>query len=93
MLGLYKCFDNKTDCTAQKYCVAWHALSTLDPGGSWVEWLKELKANDVSGPGRDPDNLTVSNSRYEPSWIWLVQRVAQSSGSGSELHISEDEFN
>jgi hypothetical protein len=93
MLGLYKRFNNKTDRAAQKYRVAWHALSTLDPGGSWAERLKELKPKDVSGTGRDPDDSTASNSRYNPSWIWLVQRVGQSSGSGSESHISEDEFN
>jgi hypothetical protein len=93
MLGLYKCFNNETDRAAHKYRVAWHALSTLDPGGSWSEQLKELKAKDVSGPGRDPDDSTTSNSRYQPSWIWLVQDVAQSSRSGSELHIDEDEFN
>ena len=91
MLGLYKRFNNKTDCAAQKYRVAWRALSTLDPGGSWAERLKELKAKDVSGPGRDPDDSTASNSRYQPSWIWLVQQVAQS--SGAESHIGEDEFN
>jgi hypothetical protein len=93
MLGLYKRFNNKTDRAAQKYRVAWCALSTLDPGGSWAGRLKELTPKDVSGPGRDPDDSTTSNSRYEPSWIWLVQRVPQSSRSGSELHIGEDEFN
>ena len=93
MLGLYKHFNNKADHAAQKYHVAWCALSTLDPGGSWAGWLKELTPKDVSGPSRDPDDSTTSNSRYKPSWIWLVQRVAQSSHSGSELHIGEDEFN
>ena len=71
MLGLYRRFNNKTDRAAQKYRVAWHALSTLDPGGSWVERLKELKPKDVSGPGRDPDDLTASNSCYEP-WVDLA---------------------
>jgi hypothetical protein len=90
MIGLYKRFNNKTDRAAQKYRVAWRALGILDPSGSWSERLKELKSKDVSGPGRDPDDSTASNSRYEPSWIWLVQH---SSGSGSEMHIGEDEFN
>ena len=90
MIMLYKCFNNKTDQAAQKYHVAWHALCALDPNGSWLEWLKELKAKDVSGPGKDPDDSTASNSHYEPSWIWLVQH---SSSSGSEMHIGEDEFN
>ena len=91
MIELYKCFNDKTDQAAQKYCTTWCALSTLDPGGSWLEWLKELKSNDVSGPGRDPSETTAMNSHYEPSWIWLVQHVSQP--TCSELEISEDEFN
>ena len=55
--------------------------------------LKELKPKDVSGPGRDPDDSTTSNSHYELSWIWLVQHATQSSPSQSEMHISEEEFN
>ena len=70
MLSLYQCFNNKTDQAAQKYCVAWCALSILDPNGSWSGRLKELKAKDISGPGRDPDDATASSSRYELSWIW-----------------------
>jgi hypothetical protein len=45
--------------------------------------LQELKDRDISGPGKDPDD-TSSNSRYVPSWIWLVPRVSES---------SEEEFN
>lgn len=90
MITLYKRFSNKMDRAAQKYRVAWRALCILDPSGSWSERLKDLKSKDVSGPGRDPDDSTASNSRYEPSWIWLVWH---SSSSGSEMHIGEDEFN
>lgn len=91
MIDLYKRFNDKTDRAAQKYRTAWRALSTLDPDGLWLERLKELKSNDVSGPGRDPGETTATNSRYEPSWIWLVQRVSQP--TGSELEIGVDEFN
>ena len=93
MLTLYQRFNNKTDRAAQKYRVAWHALCILDPGGSWLTRLKELKPKDVSGPGRDPDDSMASNSRYEPSWIWLVQCGAYPSGSESETQIHEAEFN
>ena len=93
MITLYQRFNNKTDRAAQKYQVAWHALCVLDPGGSWSTQLKELKPKDVSGPGRDPNDSTASNSRYEPSWIWLVQRGAYPSGSESETQIHEAEFN
>lgn len=49
----------------------------LDPNGKQRGQLKELRAADISGPGRDPDD-TSSNSRYEPSWIWLVSGPAGS---------------
>ena len=93
MLSLYQRFNNKTDRAAQKYRVAWRALSILDPDGSWSRRLKELKSKDVSGPGRDPDDATASNSRYQLSWIWLVQNATHSSPTQSETHIGEDEFN
>lgn len=89
ILTLYKRFDNKTQRAAEKYRSAWHALSTLDPNGSWSTRLKELKREHISGPGREPND--VSNSRYEPSWIWLVPRVSGS--SNMEMTLGEDEFN
>ena len=88
MITLYKRFDNKTQRAAERYRLARHALSTLDPHGSWSMRLKELKAEHISGPGREPSD--VSNSRYEPSWIWLVPRVSGS--SNVETTIGEDEF-
>ena len=93
MLSLYLRFNNKTDRAAQKYRVAWRALSILDPSGSWSRRLKELKPKDVSGLGRDPDDSTASNSRYELSWIWLVQHPTHLSPCQSEMHIGKDEFN
>ena len=93
MLSLYQRFNNKTDRAAQKYRVTWRVLSVLDPNGSWSRRLKELKAKDVSGPGRDPDDATASNSRYELSWIWLVQHARHLSPAQSKMHIGEDEFN
>jgi len=91
MISLYKCFNDKTDRAAEKYRFAWHVLSTLDPGSSWLSQLHKLKPKDVSGPGRDPDETKTTNSHYQPSWIWLAQ--CTKALSGSELEISEDEFN
>lgn len=88
MITLYKRFDNKTQRAIEKYRSAWRALCTLDPNGSWTMRLKELKNEHVSGPGREPDD--ASNSRYEPSWIWLMPR-----GGGpikNETTIGEAEF-
>ena len=78
---------------AQKYRVAWRALSIFDPDGSWSRRLKELKPKDISSPGRDPDDSMASNSHYELSWIWLVQHMMHLSPAQSEMHIREDEFN
>lgn len=89
MNNLYQRFDKKTHRAAEKYRSAWSALRVLDPDGSWSTRLKELKREDISGPGKEPDS--TSNSRYQPSWIWLVP-----SASGSrnvETTIGEDEFN
>ena len=51
-------------------------------------WFKELKREDISGPGKDPDN--TSNSHYQPSWIWLVPHVIDP--GNTETMIGEDEF-
>lgn len=89
MITLYKRFDNKTQRAAEKYRSAWRALRILDPNGSWSMRLKELRREHVSGPGREPND--ISNSRYEPSWIWLMPRV--NGLAGNEMTIAEAEFN
>jgi hypothetical protein len=91
MITLYKRFSNKTDRAAERYKSAWRSLSALDPGGSWSTRFRELKKEHISGPGRDPEDASTTNSRYEPSWIWLVPRV--SGPTVAETIIGEDEFN
>ena len=90
MLVLYKRLNSKTKRAAQKYRVAYAALNVLDPKGSWTTRLKALTDKDVSGPGRDP-NSDSTNSRYEPSWIWLMPRVTKS--SDADTGMGEEEFN
>ena len=88
MITLYKRFDKKTCHAVEKYRTAWSALCVLDPDGPWSLRLKELKREHISGPGKELDE--TSNSRYQPSWIWLVP-----CGSGLrnvETTIGEDEF-
>lgn len=89
MITLYQRFDNKTRRAAEKYRSAWSALCVLDPNGPWSLRLKELKKEHISGPGKEPDD--TSNSRYQPSWIWLVPHACGS--SNTEMTIGEDEFN
>ena len=40
--------------------------------------MKELKDEDIRGPGKDADDRMISNSCYEMSWIWLVLRTVNS---------------
>ena len=86
MLNLYKRFNDKTERAAAKYRSARLALEVLDPGGPWSLHLRELNKKDISGPGRDSEDTTTTNSRYEPSWIWLVPRA-------SVDEMDEKEFN
>ena len=91
MTTLYKRFDNKTSRAAEKYRSAWRALSVLDPNGLWSRRLKDLKKEDITGPGKEPDDTSTTNSRYQMSWIWLVPHVGGS--SNVETTIGEEEFN
>ena len=88
-ITLYKRFDHKTKRFAQRYRTAQQALHVLDPNGSWSTRLKELKDVDIRGPGKDLDDK--SNSRYEPSWIWLVPRVTEP--NNIEAGMREEELN
>jgi hypothetical protein len=90
MLMLFKRFDSMMKRAAQKYRVAYAALNVLDPNGSWGTRLKTLKDKDISGPGKDPHDAST-NSRYEPSWIWLMPRVTKS--GNTDTGIGEEEFN
>ena len=92
LITLYKCFNNKTKRFAQRYRTAWQALRILDPDGTWSTRLKELRDIDIRGPGKDLDDTCSSNSRYEPSWIWLVPRVSSESNN-PEGGMHEEEFN
>ena len=51
MLNLYKQFKTKILHAANRYNVAYTALKSLDPNGSWKERMKELKPSDLHGPG------------------------------------------
>ena len=88
MISLYKHFDNKTKRAAQKYCVAWQALHVLGLNGAWSNHLRELKDADISGPGKDPNDRSTSNSRYEPSWTWLVPHITDGSNVEEEFKDS-----
>jgi hypothetical protein len=73
MQTLYSRFNLRTQRCASRYRAARCALLAIDPDGLWQSRLKELKDADIRGPGKDDDGS--GNSRFEPSWIWLVPRV------------------
>jgi len=91
MLKLFKRFDDKTKRAAQKYRVAYAALNVLDSNGSWSARLKALADTDISGPGKEPNDTSMTNSRYQPSWIWLMPRVTES--DTTDTGMREEEFN
>lgn len=90
MLVLYKRLQSKMNRATQMYRVAYAALNILNANGSWSTRLKPLTDKDISGPGRD-HNSDSTNSRYEPSWIWLTPRADNS--SDADTGMGEDEFN
>jgi len=73
MLTLFNQIQEKVNRAADRYRRARNTLLILDPEGSWRTQLKELKNEDIRGPGKEADDRS-SNKRFEPSWIWLVSR-------------------
>ncbi len=53
ILTLYNRINHKIECTAHKYHTAHLALLNLDPDGTWKDCLKELRKDDICGPGKD----------------------------------------
>jgi hypothetical protein len=87
MLSTYQSLTNNIQKHAHIYRSAYTALQVLDPGGDWSRRLRTLLDGDITGPGKDPDDPT-QNSRYEPSWIWLVAH-----NPSPESEVVEEDFN
>jgi hypothetical protein len=88
MRTLYNRFNLRTQRCADCYRVARSALLILDPNGRWQSCLKDLRDNDIRGPGKD-DNGS-GNRRYEPSWIWLVPRARSMPEMGDSEQVPDD---
>ena len=84
MLTMYNKINRKLARAVHKYQTARIALLVLDPNGDWHEELKELRQEDIRGPGKDPNE---SKGRYVMSWIWMTRKQDASSLS------TEAEFN
>ncbi|KAF8333820.1 hypothetical protein F5887DRAFT_892938 [Amanita rubescens] len=92
MLESYKQINYKLQWAVHRYRIAYRALLALDSDGSWSKQLKELRSDDIQGPGRNPDDPLDSKTtkgRFEASWIWRVPRSpAETAGNQTE-----EEFN
>jgi hypothetical protein len=78
----------RTQRCAMRYRASRNALLAIDPHGSWQSRLKDLKDNDIRGPGKDDDGL--GNGRYEPSWIWMVPQVSSDPDMGDSEVAPDD---
>jgi hypothetical protein len=87
MLTTYQSLTNNIQKHAHIYRSAYAALQVLDPGGMWSCRLRTLLDKHICGPGKDPDD-PMQNSRYEPSWIWLVAH-----NPSTEFEVVEEDFN
>lgn len=83
ILTTYKGLTRKLARAVFKYRRAREALLVLDPDGNWKLELQVLRQEDISGPGKDPDE---SSGKYVMSWIWLLRKADKS-------NVSETEFN
>ncbi|EIN08641.1 hypothetical protein PUNSTDRAFT_68926, partial [Punctularia strigosozonata HHB-11173 SS5] len=93
--AILNAFLDKIKTQKNRYRAAFNALSSLDPGGPWTSYLKELKDADVSGPGKDEEDEIEERVRgqqqYMKSWIWTTpvpntRPVSAESMSETELN-------
>ena len=84
--------QERIDRAARRYRVARAALLRLDPSGSWQELYRVLDDRDNRGPGKEPEEVSASDGRYSPSWIWLTSLNA-TTGDATQSTISPDEVN
>ncbi|RDX40435.1 hypothetical protein OH76DRAFT_1459514 [Lentinus brumalis] len=80
--ALYARFEAKISRAVLRYRDARIAMDTLHPAGEWAQQYKELRDEDVSGPGREDD---TSEGRHELSWIWLVSAKSATGNSAADF--------
>jgi hypothetical protein len=76
-------FKDKIYLCAERYRAARTALLLIDPTGSWILHLRELKAEDVRAPGKEDDEHEGNRS---VSWIWLATQGDHSSADDTQIH-------
>jgi hypothetical protein len=69
-------FQEKVLRCADRYSAACHALSVLDPGGTWAVCLQELKTTDLRSPIRDMDKVPKGKGACNASSTMRTEREA-----------------
>ena len=62
--------QERIDRCVRRYRVARGALLHLDPSGEWQNLYLPLTKADNQGPAKEPEEISGSDGRYTPSWIW-----------------------
>lgn len=62
--------QDRIDRCVQRYRVARNALLCLDPDGNWTEIYFPLTDDDNRGPMKEQAEMSSSDGKYTPSWIW-----------------------
>jgi hypothetical protein len=75
-------FKDKIFHCAECYRAARTALLLLDPTGSWITRLRELKAEDLRAPGKEDDEHEGDRS---VSWIWLISQCDHDSADDAQV--------
>jgi hypothetical protein len=82
---------------AQRYRVAYKALTMLDPDGTWQTTFLELRDEDNRGPGKEQHEKGPGDGSYTFSWIWLqnprARDMDENEAGGGEGGASEEEVN
>lgn len=78
ILSTYRAFQVKVQRCADRYRASYKALLVLNPHGPWRARLKELKREDIRGPGLEEGEDRRGEGQRQPSWIWLVAGVPPS---------------
>jgi len=84
--------QERIDRAVRRYRVARNALLQLDPSGSWQDLYRALDDSDNRGPGKEPEEVSASDGRYTPSWIWLSSSNATAADPAQSV-VSPEEVN
>jgi hypothetical protein len=101
-------FREKVNRCSNRYRAARHALTVLDPGGTWAIRLQELKPTDVRPPTRDMEKVPkpkgarnissrtdeeASEGRRALTWIWRERRsISAEIDGGENMEVTQTEI-